>query len=74
MKSNTPLNPLAAYLSGEADEEQIKQVEEWIKSNTENQELYQKLSEAWSDQKTSVDTHFLMITPDRDHEGVLEED
>ncbi|MEZ4775111.1 MAG: hypothetical protein R3D00_18145 [Bacteroidia bacterium] len=74
MKSNPPTNPLAAYLSGEANEEQIRQVEAWISSNTENQELYQKLSEAWREQTSSLDTHFLMITPDGDHEGVLEEE
>ncbi|MDX2245993.1 MAG: hypothetical protein SF052_04400 [Bacteroidia bacterium] len=74
MKSNQPINPLAAYLSGEANEEQIRQVEEWLQANAENQELYQKLSEAWNEQQTGGDAHFRMISPDRNQEGVLEED
>ncbi|MEZ4825531.1 MAG: hypothetical protein R3C61_04440 [Bacteroidia bacterium] len=74
MDPKTPHNPLAAYLSGEASEEQIRQVEEWLSSHEENRDLYQKLSEAWSEQNHASGNHFLEISSDNGQEGVLEED
>lgn len=72
MKENPKKNPLAAFLSGEANDEQKKQVEDWLNSDSENRDLYKKLSEAWDDQEDGdIDSNYISS---QEEDGVLEEE
>lgn len=48
MTRSSKKNPLISYLSGEASPLQIQQVESWLNSDESNRELFEKMSEAWT--------------------------
>jgi hypothetical protein len=49
-------NPLAAYLTGEATDEQIAIVEAWAEADWYNQELLNTLEEAWNNSQLDLDS------------------
>ena len=47
-------NPLAAYLTGEATEEQAQVIEAWANADPENRRLLERLEQAWNSQQLSI--------------------
>ena len=45
---------MAAYLSGEADRDQIHQLERWVRASAANKEIFIKTKTAWERSQTSV--------------------
>ena len=65
-------NPLVAYLAGNASEEQIKVINEWVTASPENQALLKRLEESWRQQSIApADLPFPAIN---EEEEMLEED
>lgn len=61
-------NLIAAYFSGEASPEEIKQLSEWLVQDTSNLELFEDYRKAWM--LTGKDAIFIKVNLDREWESI----